>query len=178
MFFNCLYNSPACYTIKILEIYHWFSKNYHFSGRVSQARPKERAAGSNLPRISDICSICKTLIDWLQLILRCGFSNYFSHFFPAMKKKTKQSPYGAKRSRFTAVFCSNVSIISACIVLIFQIISIGTTMWYVSQDDIIKYVHGGLWNICMGEINRTFCSYRSYTPGKNFLYFMHLQNDT
>ena len=111
-------------------------------------------------------------------MLRCGFSNYFSHFFPAMKKKTKQSPYGAKRSRFTAVFCSNVSIISACIVLIFQIISIGTTMWYVSQDDIIKYVHGGLWNICMGEINRTFCSYRSYTPGKNFLYFMHLQNDT
>lgn len=114
----------------------------------------------------------------MRLILRCRFSNYFSHFFPAMKKKTKQFQSSAKRSRFTAVFCSNLSIIWACIVLIFQIISIGTTMWYVRQDEIIKYVHGGLWNICMGEINRTFCSYRSYTPGKKFLYLTDLQNDT
>lgn len=77
--------------------------------------------------------------------------------------------YGTLHStqpRFGAVFMTNFTIFWLCACLIMQLISLGTNEWYIRKDDVIKYWHGGLWNMCLGEINRTFCSYNRETPGK------------
>lgn len=63
-----------------------------------------------------------------------------------------------KKPRFGAIFVTNFTIFWLCVCLTLTIISIGTNRWYIRHDDNIAFQHGGLWNECMGDIDRTFCS--------------------
>jgi len=62
------------------------------------------------------------------------------------------------------VFWSNTSVFAVCVCLIFELISAGTNTWYIQHNDYIKYRHGGLWDECMGEIARTFCTPMQHIP--------------
>lgn len=78
----------------------------------------------------------------------------------------KYTSLNSKEPRFGAVFMTNFSIFWICICLVMQLISLGTNEWYVKKDAVIKYWHGGLWNICLGEIDRTLCSYNRNNPSE------------
>lgn len=66
--------------------------------------------------------------------------------------------------RCEAITSTNFTILWICFCLIMELVSLGTNTWYIQKDSEIKYWHGGLWNQCLGEIDRTFCSYLRYTP--------------
>lgn len=70
-----------------------------------------------------------------------------------------------KKPRFGAIFVTNFTIFWLCVCLTLTIISIGTNRWYIRHDDNIAFQHGGLWNECMGDIDRTFCSPLRNVPG-------------
>ena len=77
-------------------------------------------------------------------------------------KKKKNS----QEKRCGPVVTTNLTVLWICICFILELATLGMNRWFIRQDPEIKFWHGGLWNQCQGEIDRTFCSYIRETPGK------------
>ena len=83
----------------------------------------------------------------------------------------------SKQQKCGPIVTTNFTVFWICLCFIMELVALGTNRWYVRQDKEIKFWHGGLWNQCLGEIDRTFCSYIRDTPGI-LIDFQYLRQET
>lgn len=79
-----------------------------------------------------------------------------------LNKLKKQKP---QEKRCGPVTTTNITVFWICFCFIMELVTLGMNSWFIRKDKEIKFWHGGLWNECQGEIDRTFCSYIRNTPG-------------
>ena len=80
-------------------------------------------------------------------------------------RRVKQHSMSNQDKRCGPVVTTNLTVMWICICFVLELVTLGMNRWYIRQDKEIKFWHGGLWNECQGEIDRTFCSYIRGTPG-------------
>ena len=86
-------------------------------------------------------------------------------------RRVKQNKNNQEK-RCGPVVTTNLTVLWICICFILELATLGMNRWFVRQDPEIKFWHGGLWNQCQGEIDRTFCSYIRETPGMCLIRFI------